>query len=239
MTVSLCSVVLALSALAWATPDRPGHLEPLGRSGTIEPLHERVGFIPPKEFLNDYVLQNRPVLMRKALVDSPAIEKWSDAYLTERAKANSEATVGVEYGKKETRLNGTSMPFTEFLSVYNSSDVYMVNGVPPYLEEDMIIPWPLQCEDYKRSFEDNVMWFSSGGTKSVIHHDGYENLNCLIRGRKRFLFVNRTRYLEVEKKIIDYENGSYGSVDVEKVDLDKYPVYQGMQFFSADVVPGE
>ena len=29
------------------------------------------------------------------------------------------------------------------------------------------------------------MWFSSGGTKSVLHTDSYENINCLFSGSKR------------------------------------------------------
>ena len=33
------------------------------------------------------------------------------------------------------------------------------------------------------------MWFSSGGTSSVVHTDAVENLNCLIAGTKRFTFV--------------------------------------------------
>ena len=32
---------------------------------------------------------------------------------------------------------------------------------------------------------DVVMWFSSGGTKSVLHTDSYENINCLFSGSKR------------------------------------------------------
>lgn len=38
------------------------------------------------------------------------------------------------------------------------------------------------------------MWFSSGGTKSVFHHDDVENINCLYRGSKTLLFVEYQKY---------------------------------------------
>ena len=30
-----------------------------------------------------------------------------------------------------------------------------------------------------------LVWMSSGGTKSVVHYDDADNLNCLISGKKR------------------------------------------------------
>jgi hypothetical protein len=30
-----------------------------------------------------------------------------------------------------------------------------------------------------------LVWMSSGGTKSVVHYDDADNLNCLISGQKR------------------------------------------------------
>ena len=33
-----------------------------------------------------------------------------------------------------------------------------------------------------------IMWFSSGGTESVLHYDMYENVNCVADGVKRIMF---------------------------------------------------
>ena len=63
-----------------------------------------------------------------------------------------------------------------------------------------------------------VTWFSSGGTKSVIHHDDLDNINCLLRGSKELLFI------EYEKnKDFVLLNKGYSSIDVEKVDYVKFP----------------
>ena len=43
-----------------------------------------------------------------------------------------------------------------------------------------------------------VMWFSSGGTKSVLHlDDGLDNINCLFRGTKELLFIDYQKYKHV------------------------------------------
>lgn len=39
-----------------------------------------------------------------------------------------------------------------------------------------------------------VMWFSSGDTKSVVHTDSAENINCLIAGSKTLVLVNPHLY---------------------------------------------
>ena len=35
---------------------------------------------------------------------------------------------------------------------------------------------------------------SSGGTKSVLHTDDLDNINCLFRGSKELLFINPVKY---------------------------------------------
>lgn len=35
---------------------------------------------------------------------------------------------------------------------------------------------------------------STGGTKSVLHNDDLDNINCLLRGRKELLFINPNKY---------------------------------------------
>ena len=36
------------------------------------------------------------------------------------------------------------------------------------------------CGGGARSLDACIMWWSSGGTKSVLHNDGNDNLNCVI-----------------------------------------------------------
>lgn len=49
----------------------------------------------------------------------------------------------------------------------------------------------LYCGGFTDVLQDAVMWFSSGGTKSVFHFDAVENINCLFSGSKQFVMVDK------------------------------------------------
>ena len=52
-----------------------------------------------------------------------------------------------------------------------------------------------------------LMWFSSGGTKSVIHTDSFDNINCLFRGEKTFVMVDPARDRDKVHKTSDSITG--------------------------------
>ena len=45
-----------------------------------------------------------------------------------------------------------------------------------------------------------MMWFSSGGTKSVVHIDSYDNILCVVRGRKHVTLVDE----KYQEKVCDF-----------------------------------
>ena len=45
------------------------------------------------------------------------------------------------------------------------------------------------------------MWFSSGGTKSVVHTDSIDNINCLFRGEKTLVMVDPAVHSNNVKKL--------------------------------------
>ena len=49
----------------------------------------------------------------------------------------------------------------------------------------------LTCGGYVNLLQDIVMWFSSGGTKSVLHADNVDNINCLFSGEKELYMVDK------------------------------------------------
>ena len=48
----------------------------------------------------------------------------------------------------------------------------------------------LSCGGYTESLETALIWMSSGDTKSVVHKDTPDNMNCLLSGRKRMAFFH-------------------------------------------------
>ncbi|PAA74413.1 hypothetical protein BOX15_Mlig029500g1 [Macrostomum lignano] len=218
-----------------------GHLEEFGKQGPNLGIDQVDGFIPPQEFINEYVRKNKPLLFKGAAKLSPAFNKWTDEYLSSMVPPRPAGDIFIEHSKKENRSQGYNfVHFKKFLEIYNTSNIYMVSDVPEYLLSDLLLPFPLQCRLFIRGgLDTHVVWFSSGGTSSVIHHDAYENINCLYRGRKKLVFLNTTKYPEQAEKIIDREEGSFSSVDVDKVDVTKRPEFSGLEFHIAEMETGD
>ena len=61
-----------------------------------------------------------------------------------------------------------------------------------------------------------MMWFSSGGTSSVIHTDDYENILCVLDGIKQVVLVDYNKFNSVVETIIDEPRGSYSRIDPDK-----------------------
>ena len=60
----------------------------------------------------------------------------------------------------------------------------LYSDLSPGLYNEWVVPRFLQCGGYANHIEIVLLWFSSGGTKSVLHTDTQENLHCLVSGTK-------------------------------------------------------
>lgn len=216
----------------------PGHLEPLGSKNPRHSLEAITDFLIPVKFFKNYVAPSRPVLIRGGAKLSPAFAAWTDDYFLSFAEA-SDFKIVAEQRKKEIRTQqALEISFNEFVKTYESEDIYMVNGVPSFLQKDVLLPPPLLCKDIVEDMlVDTVMWFSSGGTKSVLHNDDVDNINCLFSGTKELLFIDYKKYKD--KVPIDFPSGGYSGVDVDRVDFVKYPSLIDVEYFNVTMAPGD
>lgn len=216
----------------------PGHLKPFGQGGPTKPLTEIDYFPTAREFFENYVKPLQPVKMKGVAKMSPAFERWNDDYFLAQEEPEG-SVISVETVKKESRQQRVdNMSFKEFVRIYNHTEHYMVDAVPQFLRQDVMVPCPLQCEQLvDHAFVDNVMWYSSGGTKSVVHTDSVENINCLFRGDKTLVFVDPTLY--GDKVDLDRPEGSYSSMDVDSVDYTKFPGMAEVEFYHVNITAGD
>lgn len=216
----------------------PGHLEPLAAKSKKTSLESIDNFPSPEVFFRDYSSKLRPVLIRGGAKQSKAFDLWTDEYFKGLPEA-AEIEVLAEGGKKENRTKpAKNLSFKTFVENYKTEDVYMVNGVPNFLQKDVLLPPPLLCEDVVEDMlVDTVMWFSSGGTKSVVHNDDVDNINCLFSGTKELLFMDYKKYKGKVK--IDHPEGGYSGVDVDRVDFTKYPGLREVEFYNVTMQPGD
>ena len=110
-----------------------GHLQPFGQSGTLKEIEVRGEFPEPHDFLVNYVQKLKPLKLTGVARDSRAVREWTDDYLL-ALDVPRDSIVQLETKKKENRSQETTeMHFHEFLRIYNQTEHYMVDDVPPYL----------------------------------------------------------------------------------------------------------
>lgn len=252
--------LVVLAALLTSTESAPkGHLQPFGSWKKGVPLEELDHIPEPEEFYWRYGRseddRGSPVVLRGAARSMKAMQ-WTDALLLE--KYGSQPITGVEYDLKETRTGGNvdgMNVMSDFLNAYNTSDIYMVTEVPPKMKRDVNFLPCMRCGGFHEFLNTNKVWMGRGGSKSVIHNDDQSNINCLFAGSKRFVLMhpsyrdqfeanpntemNEFGYVDVDLDDSMPGYGKYFRVDIDKMDLIKYPGWSKVDWFYTEVRPGD
>ena len=112
----------------------PGHMKPFGEGRSSAPIDEIEMFPNPTYFFDNYVKALKPLKMKGAAKYSKAFKKWTDDYFLSIDEA-AQSTVSVETKKKEKRQQKVeAMSFRDFVQLYNKTEYYMVDSVPPFIE---------------------------------------------------------------------------------------------------------
>ncbi|XP_061174129.1 bifunctional peptidase and arginyl-hydroxylase JMJD5-like [Saccostrea echinata] len=232
-------VLLILRSEVCSNDHPTGHGKPIGsHRPPIKSVEERETFPSPKEMFENYVKASKPVIFRGILEKGmlPAYKRWTDSYLREHFGTEN---VDVERGKKEDRGgNMLSITMSDFLDRYQKEDIYMVNDASEEMAKEINMPSMFLCGGFQKVVQNVIMWFSSGGTKSVLHNDGLDNVNCLIDGEKYFVMIDKKHKAEVEGDGWT-ENGAYSKVDVEKVDLYRFPKLRDLPWYEIKMQKGD
>lgn len=212
-----------------------GHLKPLGQQRPSEGHIEILDRIPSvEEFFQEYIKGSKPVVFKQMAHHIPAFKLWNDEYLKEKF---GHIKVDIEEGKKENRSLGMwQWPFKKFLERYKEEDIYMVHSLPKQMRGDLRLFPFLSCGGYTHVLNDVIMWFSSGGTKSVLHNDLIDNVNCLFSGTKTLYMVD---YRDKQYVNLDAPEGSFSLVNVDAVDLNEYPGLSHAPWWEAKMESGD
>ncbi|XP_035662494.1 bifunctional peptidase and arginyl-hydroxylase JMJD5-like [Branchiostoma floridae] len=212
----------------------PGHLQPLGSHQPPTGQVESVDAIhSPEDFYRRYVAPGRPVILSGAARLFPAYRRWNDWYLMARY-GNREMQVDA---KKEVQdSHNEDMKLLDFLQRYKHSDLYMVDRIPKAMMKELYLPQSLACGGFAQRFQDINLWLSNGGTTSTLHMDNMDNLNCMVSGTKDWFLLEK----HVNEKLnLHHDDGEEIAVDVERVDMYRYPALSIIPWWSAKVPPGD
>ncbi|XP_020609691.1 lysine-specific demethylase 8-like [Orbicella faveolata] len=208
-----------------------GHLRPLGshrppETNLVDDLQEMPS---PQEFWTKYVRPSKAVVLRGAAKYGRAFTQWTDEYLKEkfadlevRLEAKKEKSSKVPIGAKGVGRDTIG----NFISHYHeeNNNLYVVSELPTPMWPDVTVIPPLTCGLLKDRLVEVDLWMSGGGTKSILHKDAYNAINCLYNGTKEWKMIE---YKYEDKIYKAWEPpqmvGGFSRINVLKVDLLKYP----------------
>ncbi|RDD39123.1 Lysine-specific demethylase 8 [Trichoplax sp. H2] len=237
------TLFLFLSINVCTTSDHlRGHNQPLGMQRDPDGHIDTLTSLPtPREFWENYLSKSRPVLIKNAIGSSPAFNLWNDRYL----KSNFGKFIFKIEGKTEDQrkpIGSLGLGFDQlsnFLDTYEDRKVYIVSEMPAPMHKDILVPSFMACGSISNRIRESHLWFSSGSTRSRLHSDPIFTLNCLLVGQKNWLFMEPkySKYLGVESSY--GIGGRHCSINVDKVDLYRYPKVGKVPWRFANATSGD
>lgn len=203
--------------------------------------------ISSQEFFAQYYCLNLPLVLTGEVSDWPALDRWRKDYLVEKVgteviqiQANRNADPQYEVRSQSHRR---SILFSEFAEIVFSgtetNDVYMTannagvnSAILHTLRADLGSLPHLLDEDLADS--QTFFWMGPAGTVTPLHHDLTNNLMIQMRGRKRVLLV-APEYLP----LIYNHFHCYSMVDLEAIDLERFPLLRDVRMLQVVLNPGE
>ncbi|XP_041480491.1 uncharacterized protein LOC121427978 [Lytechinus variegatus] len=221
----------------------PGHLQVLGKhrppEGHIEILHELPS---PREFWEKYARDGVPVLFRGMANNSLGVHRWTDDYLREHysdLRVKIEAKAEMQYHPEGDKgIGQDTMGY--FLKTYQSRDVYIVSQLPDPMSKEVLVPPFMTCGTFSQRLLEANLWFSNGGTKSLLHRDADNAINCLYFGTKDWIFVD-SKYedmIPVGDEGIGV-HGGFAILNPDLVDLELFPKFADVPWTYGNVTAGD
>jgi len=207
--------------------DPEGHLQPLGMhrqsDGEIDIIREP---IHPRDFWRKYVEQHRPCLFKGVDINSTGAKLWSPEYIT-KTFGHIDLKIEPKKEARGDSLVLNAMPkrlsIDEFMKRRKADNIYAVSILPQEMAWDVNVPSSLLCGGRRHSVDKRSkqktdhtyphpsghswlthmleanLWLADGRTRSQVHYDKENNVNCLYRGRKRWILIDtREHYNDMQ-----------------------------------------
>uniref|UniRef100_A0A8C4X0Z9 Bifunctional peptidase and (3S)-lysyl hydroxylase JMJD7 n=1 Tax=Eptatretus burgeri TaxID=7764 RepID=A0A8C4X0Z9_EPTBU len=164
----------------------------------------------PLVFLRDWVSPNRPVVISDAISHWPALSRWTSSYFRE-VLGNKEVTVAVTpngyadavFEDHFVMPEERTMPFGRFLDIVEGKEkphgVFYIQkqcsnlcGEFPEIAADVELEISWASEALGKKPDAINFWMGEENAVTSLHKDHYENLYCVISGRKDFILIPPT-----------------------------------------------
>jgi len=224
--------------------------------GTRREVEIREGLVTPQEFYEQYaqLKAGKPVIFKGVAKSMPAFKRWSSDYLVEKF---SEQILGVEQilgdnaTKKKKKDSGvqvlSTMTLRQFINETGTSPLYAADSLPRALAQHVFLLPMLNCGGFQAALSASTLWWSTVKTKSRVHSDDFEIVNCQFAGRKRWSLWHKKDLKAIRKKEMGWvkrasASGAYSSaanLDVSNVNLTAFPGWADLERHEATLEAGD
>ena len=201
---------------------------------------ERRDAISKEEFYKHYHCVNRPVILTGVMKDWHIYKNWSPAYFKQHFGERRIQVVRMDENFKKTHVE---LPMSEYVdtitSLEASNEWYMTNSNTPY-NNDVIGDLYGEADRYTELLNPegenpngNVL-FGPNGTRTDLHFDLANALYCQVYGTKHFKIIapHDLPYVYPYRNFLSL-------VDMDAVDLEKFPLFKEATVFEFDLNAGE
>jgi len=174
----------------------------------------RVKNISSIEFLRRFVMKKKPCVIQGAIDHWPALLKWTDDYLSHAMNRFEVSVAATPNGRADDVVKGQDgvsrfvqpetrkMLFSDFLNALgddNSEDILYCQAQNNSMKteyqallSDIEKDLPLATEAFGLKPDAVNFWMGEDRSVSSLHQDPYENMYCVVRGKKFFTLLPPT-----------------------------------------------
>lgn len=211
---------------------------------------ERRSNLSYEQFLKEYLIPGKPVILTGVMEDWPAMSKWGAEYF-KSTLSNQKVKVAVsENGmfpsKPEQGWSATDyeqMDFFDYLNMIEDSKklekVYYLQhkslpDVFPELLNDIQIP------KYIKSPNPTInLWIGSGGNVTPIHYDFSSNFLAQVKGEKKVILFEPSQSRNLYALSVKSKNSNLSPINTINPDFNKHSKYRNIPYYECTIEPGQ
>ena len=234
-------------------------MQKIGRIETLSKVDNKV-------LENEFILKDKPVIIKGGAKDWPAFKKWDVKYLIQNIgnklvkfkTSNSEIFPNPSLFDKSVDspiVESTFAKYLELLTQKNDTDknnnyflsgdevAFVKNGLSnknlDVIAGDFSLPSFISIDN----LETTGLWVSKKGTASSIHYDsnGCHNINAQVKGSKHVVLFEPKEYKNLYMRTItqDLSYNNFSNVNWKKLDYNKFPNLKNVEYLEGTIEAGD
>lgn len=199
------------------------------------------------EFFERYVVGSRPLVLTDVARDWPAMRRWSPQDLRDRfghlrveVQAERSADPHYEVNKLDHKREMQLSAFVDQVVAGGVTNDYYLTANNEMLARPEFAPLladvgslPAFCDPAQLARRASF-WFGPAGTVTPLHHDTIMLCHTQVVGRKRWRFIS-----PLQTPLLYNHFQVYSPVDIDRPDLNRYPLFAQATVLEVIVEPGE